>query len=284
MKTHAPKTSASSPPTVAAQVIGCVSYLNAKPLIDGMETHPHTALRLGVPSKLLAQLESGDVDIALCPVIDYHRSAKPLRIVPVGGIGCAGPTLTVRLYSPCPFESITRVLVDSDSHTSVVLLQIILSQRYGVTPQIIPYHRSTSTQHPPPPHGSSAMLLIGDKVVTDHPPDDQYPHQLDLGEAWHELTGLPFVFATWMTRTDTQLGNLPAALNDLRLANATQIDRIAAHYATGHGWEPHLAGRYLGQYLQYEIGPAQLQAIERFSTMAHQLGLIERVEPIRLYH
>ncbi|NJL30981.1 MAG: hypothetical protein HC898_04780 [Phycisphaerales bacterium] len=82
--------------------VGCVSFLNAKPLIDGLVLQPHQHLQLDVPSALLAGLESGQTDIALCPVIDFQRSKVPLVVVPVGGIGCDGPTLTVRLLVRYP--------------------------------------------------------------------------------------------------------------------------------------------------------------------------------------
>lgn len=274
-------------PIVLAQQfhhVGCVSYLNAKPLIEGLDQRPDTAIHYDVPSRLLSRLDGGDADLVLCPVIDYHRSRQALEIVPVGGIGCQGPTLTVRLYSQVPIASIHCVHADHDSHTSVVLLRIILSQLYHSTPQVVPYHsRDLNPSGPSPaPHPPESVLLIGDKVVTDHPPDRVYPHQLDLGQAWLELTGLPFVFAVWMTPQGRNLGSLPQALRQLRIINGSRLDQIAMRYAPQYGWPTDLAQRYLNQTMRYEINRPQIQAIDRFSAMARDLGVIDHLQPMRV--
>src|SRR5687767_6013215 len=84
--------------------LGSVSYLNAKPLIYGLENDRDLSLTLDAPSQLLDGLRSSRFDVALLPVIDYQRFPS-LRIVPAGGIGCDGPTLTVRIFSREPIES-----------------------------------------------------------------------------------------------------------------------------------------------------------------------------------
>ncbi|MCC7146943.1 MAG: hypothetical protein IT443_10905 [Phycisphaeraceae bacterium] len=127
------------------------------------------------------------------------------------------------------------------------------------------------------------MLLIGDKVVTHSPPAVTYPYQMDLGEAWHELTGLPFVFAIWMTRAGTDLGPLPAALRNLRRKNSTRVDQIASTWAPRHGWPTDLAHTYLTTSMRYTIGPDELSAIEYFAQLAYQLGLIDYAKPVRSY-
>jgi chorismate dehydratase len=94
------------------------------------------------------------------------------------------------------------------------------------------------------------VLLIGDKVVTDAPPESRYPYQLDLGEAWKKLTGLPFVYAVWMCRGD-RVGRrgvraAAAALDRQRRhnANAAGLDRGEA--CAEHRWPVELGGKYLG--------------------------------------
>lgn len=268
-------------PGVAPQVqprawtLGCVSYLNAKPLIEGLDDTPGLGITLDVPSRLLERLERGEADVALCPVIDYHRSRVPLEILPVGGIGCRGATLTVRLYSRVPFGSITRVHADSDSHTSVALASVILAGQHRVGPEIVPLPMS-------PEDRIDSMLLIGDKVVTARPPAEQYPFQMDLGEAWRQMTGLPFVFAVWMTQAGSDLGQLPSILQSQRGRNAARIPQIVERYAAAHGWPTGLAQQYLSQNLCYEIAQPQLDAMRRFGSLAHGLGLIEQLQPLRL--
>lgn len=266
----------------AVHRIGCVSYLNAKPLIDGLEPRGNPRVRFDVPSRLLEDLESGDVDIALCPVIDYYRSRVPLQIVPVGGIGCKGPTLTVRLYSRVPIAQISRVHTDTDSHTSVALLRVILHQRYGLHPEFVDYNAREHVAGNRIVHQPQTMMLIGDKVVTDSPPAVTYPHQIDLGEAWHEMTGMPFVFAVWMCRRGEELGDLPHLLERCRLDNSARIAEIVDRYATSHHWPKDLALEYLGRLLRYEIGKDELDAIRHFAAAAGQLGIIDATQPLNI--
>ena len=271
--------------SAAVQRIGCVSFLNARPLIAGLENldgSPNLAVDYHVPSHLLAQLESRCVDIALCPIIDFYASKEPLELVPVGGIGCCGPTLTVKLCSRVPFNQIKQVYVDADSHTSVALLQIVLSQRYGTRPHIITRCVGQSEEESTTFAQAEAVLFIGDKVVTCRPSTDEFAFQLDLGEAWHGLTQLPFVFAAWMSHADSNLGKLPALLSITKQQNLNQINQIAITYATKHGWPADLACRYLGQLLCYDIGPKQIQAIKLFADHAKTLGLIDEAVPLRI--
>jgi len=186
--------------------LGVVSFVNTLPLIDGLENLADVELRFTVPSRLLEQLLDDEVDVALCSAIDYQRSTEPLVILPAGLLGCDGATLTVRLYSSVPLERIERIYCDTDSHTSVVLMQILLKEIYDLAPELIDYHAREHVARNRPIDWPESMLLIGDKVVTDSPPAIRYPHQLDLGAVWVEHTGLPFVFALWMAKCRTDAG------------------------------------------------------------------------------
>jgi chorismate dehydratase len=170
--------------------VGSVSFLNAKPLIYGLENARDVRLSLDVPSRLLEGLIDQRYDVALLPVIDYQRLAG-LKLLTSAGIGSDGATLTVRIFSPVPVERITTLACDTDSHTSVALARIVMSKLYGVRPNFVDLAAGAVT-------GDTALLLIGDKVVCEEPKG--LPHELDLGEAWKRLTGLPFVFAAWIAR------------------------------------------------------------------------------------
>lgn len=246
--------------------VGCVSYLNSKPLIYGLERQPDIRLSLDVPARLLDGMRDERFDVALLPVIDYQK-LPDLRILPVGGIASDGPTLTVRIFSPVPIEKIQTLSFDPDSHTSVALAKIILAERYGL--------------HPAQGEGS-ARLLIGDKVVCDEPRD--MPFQLDLGQAWKELTGLPFAFAVWAARGDVNLGDLPRRLDAARERGMKHIDEIIAEHAIPRGWPGDLARQYLTQNLQFQIGLKHLQAIAEFYRRCAGLGLIESpAKPLDTY-
>jgi chorismate dehydratase len=218
-----------------------VSYLNARPLTDGLEAEPSLRVVSDVPSRLLGRLLAGEVEIALCPIIDYQRAPVELCIVPVGAIGSEGQTLTVRLFADRPFSEVSRVAVDGDSRTSVALLQVLLRDLYGTVAQLEPLPAGPPPQRLPP--GIDAILLIGDKVVTAAP---SLPYQLDLGEAWRSLTGLPFVFATWLSPITSDLGELPELLRRCRDRNRHRVRELAAAHAGAAGWPVALAEHYLG--------------------------------------
>jgi len=260
--------------------VAAVSYLNAKPLVDGLEDATGVELVTDVPARLLDRITSGHADVALCPVIDFQHSPRDLVIVPAGGISSDGATLTVRVFSSTPLEDLHHVWVDGDSHTSVALLQIVFAERYNRRLELSTLrHRAAS--------GSDikhdALLLIGDKVVRDEPDPNRYPYQLDLGDEWKRLTGLPFVFAAWMARAGAELGELPELLTRRRETNDRRIDEIAATHASPAGWSDELARKYLREILSFQIGPRELKAIPLFWSKCHALGLIEQLRPLRLY-
>jgi chorismate dehydratase len=141
--------------------LSAVSFFNTAPLVYGLDRDPSLAIRFGVPSSLLDDLTHDRADVALLPVIDYQR-LEGLRIIPATGIGCDGPTLTVRLFSRTPIDQTRTLAADTDSHTSVILARVILQKRFGITPEVVPLDRATDAPH-------ETRLLIGDKVVTDEP-------------------------------------------------------------------------------------------------------------------
>lgn len=254
--------------------VGCVSYLNAKPLVHGLDP-ARAELRLDVPSKLVDRLRSGGVDLALCSVVDLFHHGDELEAVPVGGIACEGPTLTVRLFSRAPIDRVAAVHADTDSHTSVALLRVAMHELYGRSPQLVHYDARTHSaggHRLDPARPPAALLLIGDKVVTQAPSSTVYPYQLDLGAAWHDLTGKPFVFAVWMKRLGVDLGALPDRLAELLEHNLRQIDAITQAYAADHGWPLDLAADYLGNILRYRIGPRERDAVEDFKNRLAKLS------------
>ncbi|RNC82759.1 MAG: hypothetical protein ED559_13605 [Phycisphaera sp.] len=268
--------------------IGCVSYLNTVPLIEGLDDLKEAELVRAVPSRLIPMLQNNEVDVALVSLIDAARSSVPMSVLPAGMIGSDGPTLTVRLYSQVPIDQISRVHADTDSHTSVVLARLLLAELHGLTPEFIDYDareqipviRGADLDDPASGEWPETLLLIGDKVVTGSPPAVRYPHQLDLGEAWKELTGLPFVYAVWMCRSDrTEDPSVAAAsaiLDRQRRHNRTRIDAIVSARAPEHRWPVDLARKYIGSCLLYEYDARAQKAAERFIEMCASRGLVER--------
>jgi chorismate dehydratase len=233
-------------------------------------------LGLEVPSRLLDGLRDGRYDVALLPVIDYQRM-DGLRLLTSGGIGCDGPTLTVRIFSPVPIERIQTLACDTDSHTSVALARVLLAEQYDVRPEFVPLNSLREGQAA----AGVAKLLIGDKVVAQEPPRSLMPHQLDLGEAWKRLTGRPFLFAAWMARDGVELGDLPRVLARAKTDGLAHVEQIIAREAGPLGWPQAVARRYLTEHLKFDVGPEQLGAVEEFHRLAFKHGALPR-RPVAL--
>jgi len=244
--------------------VACVGYVNARPLIAGLEDEPGVRLSLHVPAKLLGTLERGEADVALLPVIDYQR-LPGLRVLPVGGIGCDGHTLTVRLFSHVPFDRVATLACDEDSHTSVALARVLLERMYGVRPEFRPLGRASGAP-------DEARLLIGDKVICEEPVG--FEHQLDLGDVWRRHTGLPFVFAVWCARDGVDLGDLPDVLTRAKQRGLADVRPIVERHAVPRGWPAGVALQYLTVHLKYDVGPRQLEAIRLFHRLAAEHGVI----------
>ncbi len=260
--------------------IGAVSYLNALPLVHGLEDRSDVRLVRQVPSALLAGLEHGKLDIALCPIIDAQTTALDLDLIPCGAIGSHAETLTVGIFSTVPLNRVERLSVDRDSHTSVALAQIVFSRTFDRIPDLVPLRSDASNEESP----IEAALLIGDKVVTSRPDPSRYPFHLDLGRAWRDLTGLPFVFAAWMAIRGTEIGPVSQTLEEIRSNNRFHLETLVPLWARRHQWPPDLALVYLRDLLDFDLGPLQLQAIRLFWKECAELGLIGSVRDVGFDH
>ena len=212
-----------------------------------------------------------------------------------GMIGSDGSTFTVRLYSRVPLERVRRLAIDTDSHTSAVLARVVLARRYGVRDVEVTDFDARERFECGGGGGvvnggdgvdgggwPEALVLIGDKVVTDPPCAGVYGYEVDLGEAWKELTGLPFVYACWMCRAEDcssdRVALASAVLDRARRHNSTRLDWIVAGRAGERHWPTDVAADYVGRKLRYEVDEAAKLSVEKFVGWAFELGLCERGE------
>ncbi len=247
--------------------LGVVSFLNARPLIEGLRGRPDLALHEAVPARLGGMLAEGLLDAALVPVIDLARSRGRWTRVSDVCIGSDGPTLTVRVFARVPPERIEVLHADTDSHTSVVLARLIWRHVYGRSPVVVPLDGRK------PSDDREAVLLIGDKVVTSDMTG--FPHELDLGEAWKRWTGLPFVFAVWAAPAGVEPSGLAEILERARDRGVARAAAIAWEQGPARGWPAGLAEEYLVRRLIYRLTPAALAGLERYTALAGEAGWIE---------
>ena len=246
--------------------LGVVSYLNAKPLVMGLDKLPGMQLMPDVPARLPDLLAQGGVDAALVPVIDLFNRAPAWQRVSDACIASDGQTLTVRVFSRVPPDRIRRLHVDGDSHTSVALARVLWAEQYDRSLEIVPFVPGD------PDDDAEAVLLIGDKVVCRAPKG--YPVEVDLGEAWKAFTSLPFVFAVWVCRAGRNLDDLARVLMAARDEGVAAAASLAHTFGPPAGWPVALARQYLTSNLQYTLDQRYLAGLDRFRALAEKHGML----------
>lgn len=250
--------------------LGVVSFLNSKPLICDLVREPRVRLTPDVPARLPEGLARGDFDAALLPIVDVIRSDGAYRIVSDACIGCDGETMTVRVFSQTPPDRIREIWVDGDSHTSVALATVLWEELYGrrITTRKIDARRE-------PLDTLEAVLLIGDKVVD--PSRAGFAYETDLGGAWRQHTGLPFVFAAWAAPREPSNGGDLNALRKLLCAardrGVQRASEIASEEASAHGWPTSLAVRYLTRCLRFRMDARYIEGANLFARLCAKAGL-----------
>lgn len=248
--------------------VGAVGYLNAKPLVFRLEARRGFAVRYDVPSRCATLLHGGDVDVGLIPSIEYLRG-RAYTIAPGISIASQGSVASVALFSRVPVDRVRRIALDTSSRTSVALLRVLCAERFGISPDF----------EPAPPQlermleGHDAALLIGDPALfTDH--EQLGLLKIDLGDAWTEHTGLPFVWAFWASGPGVLSEEVCRELADVRDAGVNALDRIAEEHG---GHDPALTAciaDYLHRNIHWTLGEAHEAALHRFYASAARLGLV----------
>ena len=258
--------------------IGAVAYLNAKPLIHDLpELAPSARLMLDVPGRLADLLAEGRLEVALIPAVEYFRH-DGYRIVPNIAIASRGPVLSVMLFSRVPPGSIHCVALDVGSRSSAALVQILLRQKYGVRPEMMALPLDQDADRV----AADAVLLIGDRAMRAGPAG--FSQAYDLGQEWHDWTGLPFVYAFWAVREGVALGAVAAALFEAKRRGLVNTALIAQQQAPLLGLDAGLCKRYLGSIIHFDLGPREQAGLRHYYALACELGLARQGIELEFYH
>jgi len=235
--------------------VGIVNYLNTKPLIYGLERPPisnHIELIGAYPSKLSALLINDEIDIGLVPVA-ILPSLPEYHIVSDYCIGAESEIASVALFSDVPIDEITTVLLDYQSQTSVALLKFLMKEYWGINPEIVTTetedYRQLITR-------TTAGLVIGDRAFEQR---KQSTFFYDLGSEWRKITGLPFVFAAWVSKKPVS----PAFIEAFNKANAMGIDKIDEIVAA-NPFPLFDLKKYYRLHLSYDFNAAKQKGMELF--------------------
>lgn len=200
--------------------IGAVSYLNTKPLIYGLESEDirhEIELFMDYPAHVAAMLEDDRIDIGLVPVAiipDLEES----HVVTDYCIGCNGAVESVALFSEVPLEEVDTILLDYQSRTSVMLARILMKEFWKKQVNWVNSHEEGYRHEI---HHRTAGLVIGDRAFSQK---KESRYMYDLGQAWKDFTGLPFVFAAWVANK-----SIPAGfIEKFSCANAAGLSSLAS--------------------------------------------------------
>ena len=251
--------------------LGAVGYLNARPLVFGLDGLPRFDFRYDRPSECARLLHAGAVDLGLIPSIEYLRGDS-YRIVPDLAITSSGAVRSVALFTTRPIGDVRSILMDTSSRTSVALVQVLCARRFKIQPAIEPSGPDLIAML----QRSDAALIIGDKALLADTNSDQMPAsviKIDLGEAWTSMTGLPFVWAFWAGRQGAIGVDDVAALQAARDAGVEQAEAVAHDYFREAPQYHELGAEYLRDNIKYYLGESERAGLELFYRYAAEIGV-----------
>jgi predicted solute-binding protein len=241
-------------------IVSAVSYLNTWPLVWGFLNGPQRGLydfRFDLPADCASAIGLGAADIGLVPCAELDRLG--LDFLPDLGISCNGPVRSILLISRRPLREIRTLAADSSSRTSVALARILLAERYGCTPLVVPHLPSLDDMLAK----CDAALIIGDPALHLEPAALPW-ESLDLGEDWVAWTGLPMVFAVWAGRRKFLTTDVAGSFLASYEWGRDRIEEMVQRASRERGFREDLARDYLTWRIEYEMTAKHLEGLEMF--------------------
>jgi chorismate dehydratase len=244
--------------------VGAVTYLNTRPLIYRMQEENFLLkheLILDYPSKLAAMLKNGELDVALVPVALLPELSE-YHIVSDYCIASDNEVASVCLFSEKPLSDIKRVYLDYQSKTSVALLKILFKQHWKLE---VEWLTAKDESYIDQIKEDTAGLIIGDRALQFR---ERFAFRYDLATAWREMTGLPFVFAVWVSSNPLSLEWI-TEFNRVQLSGLQQLNILAGETSS----IPYDLHTYYHHNISYEFDEYKQQSIRLFLQNIPELRL-----------
>ncbi len=260
--------------------LGRIPWINAAPVNAAMDRGvvpaPDTVVS-ATAAELNDLLAAGELDVSVVSAVEYARNAGAYHLLPGSGHLLRRPGAFGGALLAPPLEELdgATVLRTASSRTSVLLLELLCTHVWGISPRF-----ATARAEPGDlaslealPH--DAVLVIGDAALhlrASH----RYPVFADLGTAWRDWTGLPFVFAVWAARRDTDRGEALALHRQLLTAREwgiAHLDLLADEAAARTGIPRSTVRAYLGN-LDYDLSDRHLAGLTDFFRRLERDGLV----------
>jgi chorismate dehydratase len=258
--------------------LGAVSYLNTRPLVEGLDARPDVALRFDVPARCADLVEGGEVDLGLVPIIEVARHAEDYAVVPDVSIASRDAVDSVALFTRQPIERVRTIALDVSSRTSAGLVRLLCARHWRIRPTFVPAAPDIRTMLAT----ADAALLIGDPALFLDPASVD-ADKIDLGLAWRALTGLPFVWAVWAGRSGAASPAVCRLLYETRLRGEAAVDAIARREKPGDPAGEALVARYLRHTITYGLDETLLAGAQAYFDGLAGEGLIPRAPRLRTF-
>jgi chorismate dehydratase len=235
--------------------VGIVNYLNTKPLVYGLQRSPineKIELIPAYPARLAEMLVNNEIDLGLIPVAAIPELSS-WHIVGDYCIGAEGEIASVCLFSEVPMNEIKKVYLDYQSRSSVALLKWLMKEYWGIAPEII---QSTDETYLREIKGTTAGLVIGDRALEQRRISTFI---YDLGSEWRAITGLPFVFAAWVSKEKLP-DEFIKLFNEANELGLHHIDEIIAETP----FAIYDLKKYYTLHLSYHLDERKRKGMQRF--------------------
>jgi len=269
--------------------LGKISYINASPVYYGLDNDllpDWLTLVTDVPSALNHKIITSQIDISPISAAFYAMNHDKLLVLPDLSISCHGNVLSVICASNYGLDDLDQktVMFSQESASAASFLKMIFSQR-----QVYPDFKVGAVGDINGiPSGVDAVMVIGDNALTQ-PWQERYTHCFDLGGIWHEMTGLPFVFAVWVVR-ETFAKKNPGqvkAVHDLLLASKRQgyahIDEVIAAATQKLDLTHSIIKKYY-DLLICDLDPLKIKAMKIFFDSLYQQKILETPAKVRFFN
>lgn len=238
-------------------------------MVYGLQRGPNAAqwaVELELPVRSALSLRRGEVDLALMPVGALH-AVPGARIVGGYCVGAVGEVYTVCLCAHREVSGLRKIYLDSDSRTSVQLVQI-LARHYWKT--AVQWERLSCGKLEEGFSPDEGVVLIGDKVFGQR---RRFEVCYDLCTEWIDFTGLPFVFAAWVATQALPQG-VEELLNEGLAWGIAHVDEAVAHRAVSGGLPctKDEAKRYLRQNIDFPLAEDKLKGLRRYLALRDELA------------
>jgi chorismate dehydratase len=152
-----------------------------------------------------------------------------------------------------PLAEIKKVYLDYQSRSSVALLKWLMRESWGIDPEIVD---AADEHYRKEIKGTTAGLVIGDRALEQRRISTFI---YDLGAEWRAITGLPFVYAAWVS-----IQKLPddfiAEFDKANGIGLQHIDEIVA----AEKFDIYDLKKYYNLHLSYRLDERKNKALKLF--------------------